>query len=93
MQNFFEDNSTGIRQLNKYVKWICSDYLCHLGDKDEPSILSSAIKMEGHIDFKDKILEKWEKRLPEIYAGSYTPQAEKPGNEILDSVLDRIGEI
>lgn len=93
LPDYFEDNPNDIRQLNKYVKWICCDYLYHLGEKNGSELPHSPIKISETLEldeFQNNILEKWRKRLPDIYAGFYTPAPENPGNHILTNVHNNL---
>ena len=91
LPHFFPDRPSDARELNKYIKWICCDHLCHLGLRDSSRIDTGPIKVDS-INFEDKILDKWREMLPEIYLGHYNPPQPSEGDNDLKNIKDRIIE-
>ena len=60
--------------------------LLPLYPQDTNSTPSEPVKIPEVLDFKDYVLEIWEKQLPEIYAKNYSMRKSGKGEKLLKQV-------
>jgi len=72
-----------IQSLTNFIKWYFGSKITYLGHESKSKNGNEPIEIPQRNDFKDKVLNIWKERLPEIYANNFNMESPSPGNEIL----------
>jgi len=88
IDQFFNPEPSSIRSLRNYILWIAGRKMFYLGATEINGMPEGPITIEDDIEKKiqNNILDLWEDKLPEIYAGNFSLREPPSGTDILKNL-------